>query len=159
MTTQAKKPLDEEYPHDQPLIVVASNRGPFSFTAQPGGKFEARRGAGGLVTALSGIAERYGILWIAAALDQGDAQWAAQHPAGAQVEEMRLRLLALDPKRYNLYYNVVANPLLWFIQHQLWDIPRTPSIDAETWQAWYNGYVHVNRQFAEAIADSVAHVR
>jgi trehalose 6-phosphate synthase len=51
---------------------------------------------------------------------------------------------------------VIANPLLWFIQHQLWDIPRTPSITGETWDAWDNGYKPVNELFAEAISESVA---
>ncbi len=61
-----------------------------------------------------------------------------------------------DPENYEGYYNIIANPLLWFIQHQLWDIPRKPSITEETWNAWENGYLPVNQVFAKAIAESVA---
>jgi trehalose 6-phosphate synthase len=55
---------------------------------------------------------------------------------------------------YEGYYNEIANPLLWFIQHQLWDTPRTPSITQSTWDAWENGYKPVNKLFAEAIAEA-----
>jgi trehalose 6-phosphate synthase len=38
----------------------------------------------------------------------------------------------------------------------MWDVPRAPIIDKTTWDAWENGYLAVNKQFAEAI---VSHVR
>ncbi|MDH4136873.1 MAG: trehalose-6-phosphate synthase, partial [Anaerolineae bacterium] len=47
------------------------------------------------------------------------------------------------------------NPLLWFLQHSMWDVPRAPVIDRATWQAWEDGYVAVNRLFAEAIIEQV----
>jgi trehalose 6-phosphate synthase len=50
---------------------------------------------------------------------------------------------------------VIANPLLWFIQHQLWDAPRYPSITTETWQAWREGYIAINKLFAKTVADAV----
>ena len=46
-------------------------------------------------------------------------------------------------------------PLLWFLQHSMWDVPRAPVIDRATWQAWEDGYVAVNRLFADAIAQQV----
>ncbi|MBZ0301451.1 MAG: trehalose-6-phosphate synthase, partial [Anaerolineae bacterium] len=49
-------------------------------------------------------------------------------------------------------------PLLWFIHHQLWDTSRRPSISAQTWEAWEEGYVAVNRLFAQAIAHTVESV-
>ena len=139
-----------------PLIVIASNRGPFSFTHQDDGSYAVRRGAGGLVTALSALAERHQVLWIAAAMSPDDRAWSEDHDAAPEtVEGIDLRLIRPEPDRYEMYYNVIANPLLWFIQHQLWNIPRTPSITRETWHAWEEGYLAINRQFAEAIADSV----
>ncbi|MEO0565248.1 MAG: trehalose-6-phosphate synthase, partial [Chloroflexota bacterium] len=50
-----------------PLIVIASNRGPFSFTQSDDGDFEAGRGAGGLVTALWALAEQNDVLCVASA--------------------------------------------------------------------------------------------
>ena len=143
-------------PTREPLIVIASNRGPYAFRKKKDGTFATRRGEGGLVTALAALAERYDVLWIAAALSREDQEWAKQQ--GDQVTElgdMRLRLISPNPRRYRLYYNVIANPLLWFIQHQLWDSPRQPVITRATWDAWKQGYAAINRQFADAIADSL----
>jgi trehalose 6-phosphate synthase len=37
----------------------------------------------------------------------------------------------------------------------MWDGVRTPNITRETWRAWQEGYVKVNEQFADAIAEEV----
>jgi len=143
---------------DAPLIVIASNRGPFKFEERPGGQFATVRGSGGLVTALAALAERHDVLWVAAALGKGDRLWQREHPGAPQeVEGIRLRLVEIGQRRYEQYYNVIANPLLWFIQHQLWDQPVAPSITRETWQAW-RSYVAVNKQFADTVAASVQDV-
>lgn len=142
--------------NQQPLIVIASNRGPFSFKKNEEGKFDVQRGAGGLVTALGALAERHEVLWVAAALSKDDRNWASQHGEMPQnVEGILLSLFQTDKKAYDKYYNQIANPLLWFIQHQLWDTPRHPSIDTATWDAWQNGYVAINQQFADAIINSI----
>ena len=139
-----------------PLIVIASNRGPFAFKARKDGTFGIKRGAGGLVTALAALAERHDVLWIAAALSRGDQLWADAHGGAPQeVQGVSLRLIVPSRKRYRQYYNEIANPLLWFIQHQLWDVPHKPEITYATWQAWRQGYVPINRQFAQAIAESI----
>jgi trehalose 6-phosphate synthase len=147
-------------PSQAPLLVIASNRGPFSFTTRKEGGFSARRGAGGLVTALAALAEKHDVLWIAAALSRGDHLWAYHHGETAQdVQGTYLQLIRTQSKKqYEQYYNEISNPLLWFIQHQLWDTSRSPSITQETWDAWNSGYVAVNRLFAEAIARSVERV-
>jgi trehalose 6-phosphate synthase len=143
-----------------PLIVIASNRCPFSFRATPDGSFKVKRGEGGLVTALGAVAERHDVLWVAAALNRADYDWAARHGNTTQdVQGIDLRLVLPDRKRYSQYYNIIANPLLWFIHHQLWDTPRKPSITRETWDAWHQGYVVVNQQFAQVIAESIADAR
>jgi trehalose-6-phosphate synthase len=66
-----------ELDHDtNPLIVIASNRGPYSFTQTDSGDFESKRGSGGLVTALGALAEQLDVLWIASALSDDDKAWA-----------------------------------------------------------------------------------
>jgi trehalose 6-phosphate synthase len=141
----------------EPLIIIASNRGPFSFERLDDGSFQTRRGAGGLVTALSALAQQHEVLWVAAALSEDDRAWAVEQGSEpVMVEGIRLRLLVPDPDAYEQYYNQIANPLLWFIQHQLWDTPRSPSIDGDTWNAWHHGYQAINRQFAETICECVA---
>lgn len=138
----------------EPLIVIASNRGPYSFEInQEKGALEAQRGAGGLVTALAALAQRHDVLWISSALSKGDRQWAKEHAGQPDdIEGISLLMIQSPKERYNQFYNMIANPLLWFIQHEMWDVPRSPSINQEMWQAWEQGYVAVNKQFADAIA-------
>jgi trehalose 6-phosphate synthase len=136
-----------------PLIVIASNRGPFAFTEKDDGSFDVKRGAGGLVTALWALAEQHDVLWVAAALSEDDHKWAAQQNGQpVTVENIKLLLAQAPPERHDPFYNVISNPLLWFIQHQMWNIPRTPSLTEEVWNAWEDGYVWVNRLFADTIA-------
>ena len=54
---------------DEPLIIV-SNRGPAQFDRGPDGERVVRRGGGGLVTALSGLAEHRRALWVASAMSE-----------------------------------------------------------------------------------------
>jgi trehalose 6-phosphate synthase len=61
----------------------------------------------------------------------------------------------MDPEVYERYYNVVANPMLWFIQHYLWDLSNVPDIRAEELQAWSEGYVVANDLFADAVVEAL----
>ncbi len=144
----------------KPLIVIASSRGPFTFGTGESGSFTVGRGAGGLITALTPLAERYEVLWVASVNSQDDRRWADEHADQiVNVEGIYLTLVNPDESTYHQYYNVIANPLLWFIQHQLWDIPRSPVITQQTWQAWQHGYVAVNQLVAKAIAATVNRIQ
>lgn len=140
----------------KPLIVIVSNRGPFSFRKSADGTYRVERGAGGLVTALGALAEQHDVVWVAAAMDKGDRRWVDdQSDEPQQVEGISLRLIKPNKKAYQGYYNVISNPMLWFIQHQLWDTPRNPSITQETWDGWGSGYLPINKAFAQVVADTV----
>ena len=137
-------------------IVIISNRGPFSFS-YPDDKLKIQRGSGGLVTAITAVARDYNILWISCAISKGDRDWLERVGDGVQqVRNMKLRLILPDPAQYRAFYNVISNPLLWFIQHQMYDTPRSPDIDESVWQAWSEGYAAINKQLAEATAESIA---
>jgi trehalose 6-phosphate synthase len=147
---------ENEHASQEPLIVIASNRGPYSFRKRKDGTFASRRGEGGLVTALAALAQKHDVLWVAAALSKDDQEWAAQQVGTiAELDRIRMQLVTLNPRQYRAYYNVISNPLLWFIQHKLWDSPRDPVINSETWAAWREGYVPINQRFADAIADAL----
>ncbi|MBE0690080.1 MAG: trehalose-6-phosphate synthase, partial [Anaerolineae bacterium] len=141
----------------EPLIVIASNRGPYTFKVNDETKeLMATRGAGGLVTALSAVGSNNDVLWVAAALGKGDIEWVRKNNGEPQVvDDMRISMIIPERRRYNLYYNTISNPLLWFIQHELWDTPRQPSITAATWEAWREGYVVMNQRFADAIISAI----
>jgi len=151
-----EKKLSQTEQGKKPLIVIASNRGPFSFTANKNKTFTPSRGEGGLVTALWSLAEKHDVVWVSSAMDRGDRAW-TNHVNGKvqNIENISMKMIAHDKWKYNAYYNVISNPLLWFIQHQLWDIPRNPSITEETWKAWNEGYVPINKAFATAISEII----
>lgn len=134
---------------ESPLI-VASNRGPVSFELDPNGGITPRRGTGGLVTALAGVFDREDATWLSAAMSEGDRAAAARGAINSG-SPMKVRYITLPEDRYDGYYNGIANGLLWFAHHFLWDIPRSPSFTDETESAWQN-YVDANRDFAQALA-------
>ena len=53
-----------------------------------------------------------------------------------------------DPDAYDRFYNVVANPMLWFIQHYLWDLSNAPDIRRWEVDAYEEGYRVVNDDLA-----------
>jgi trehalose 6-phosphate synthase len=64
---------------------------------------------------------------------------------------IHVKFIKPEQEVYDGYYNVIANPLLWFLQHSMWNISSEPIIDHATWDAWENGYKQVNYQFAQEI--------
>ena len=138
-------------------LIVVSNRGPVVHGRDAEGSRVARRGGGGLVTALDNLASHHEVTWVASALSDEDRAVAeeAGHRAFDEVSRdgspFRLRLIAHDAAAYDRYYNVVANPMLWFIQHRLWDLTRAPVLDEAFDDAWHAGYAVVNRAFADAV--------
>jgi trehalose 6-phosphate synthase len=143
---------------ERPLI-VASNRGPVTFTRERDGKFSSRKGSGGVVTAVSAIARDRQPIWVACPMGEGDRLRAELAEKNGEVvisppgenPDFRVRFVMPTKRQYHLYYNVISNPLLWFLQHYLWDTSRSPDITNETWTAWTDGYEAVNRQYAEEI--------
>ncbi len=139
-------------------LVIASNRGPVTFSIQDDGTFRSRKGSGGVVTAVSAIAREHQPVWIAASMTDGDRARAevAKRTGEGLIEygsppEFRLQFVVPEPEAYHQYYSVISNPLLWFLQHYLWDTPRSPDITHEIWAAWNDGYVTVNQLFADEI--------
>jgi trehalose 6-phosphate synthase len=141
---------------DRPLVLV-SNRGPVTY--QEDGS--VKRGTGGLVTALTGLASHRDAIWIASAMtdrdvevshEHGDHPFSVEAPHGG---EFRVRFVASDPDAYDGFYNVIANPMLWFIQHYLWDQSNAPDIRRQEVDAFYHGYNAVNEDLARAVLEEV----
>ena len=141
---------------DTPLVLV-SNRGPVTF--QPGG--EVKRGTGGLVTALIGLASHRPVTWVASAMTDEDVEAAEEHdgrpfpvhtPDGG---EYRVKLVASDAVAYEGFYNIIANPMLWFIQHYLWDLSNAPDIRRNETEAFEFGYNAVNEDLARAVLEEI----
>src|SRR5829696_6556881 len=109
-------------------LVLVSNRGPATFE-----EGEPSRGGGGLVTALTGLVNHRDAVWVASAMSEGDVEESRRHDGGSfdvdlEGTSYRVKLVESDPEAYDRFYNVVANPMLWFIQHYLWDLSNAPDI-------------------------------
>ena len=63
--------------------------------------------------------------------------------------------MASDPEAYDRFYNIFANPMLWFIQHYLWDQSNAPDIRRHEVDAYESGYQVVNRDLAEAVLEEI----
>jgi trehalose 6-phosphate synthase len=145
-------------------LVIVSNRGPLKFRRARSGDWRAERGSGGLVTALAEVGRLAPVTWVSGTLDAGDRE-AAQVLAArsgpdrrallAEIERrlpgqsIELRLRAVPADAWALHYSTVANPFLWFVQHQLYMLPYEPLIDDRLLHAWQQGYRVVNMALAE----------
>ena len=68
---------------------------------------------------------------------------------------MRLRLVEVEQRAHDDFYTVIANPLLWFLQHGMYGLALAPVLTKREHAAWTDGYVAVNRQFADAVVEEV----
>ncbi len=141
-------------------LILVSNRGPVQYRVGADGELEIGRGAGGVSTALAGLACDADVTWIASAMSEGDRR-VARETYGQPFAPLkdrphcRLRFLAHTRRAYNLYYNVFSNPILWLVQHGLADRLERPNLSFEAMQAWKKGYEPVNRAFANAVIEQM----
>jgi len=70
-------------------------------------------------------------------------------------EKLYLRFIVSPRRTYHKFYNVFCNPLLWFLQHYMWDSSHSPNINHVVYDAWENGYIPVNESFAQAVVEEV----
>jgi trehalose 6-phosphate synthase len=141
-------------------VLIASNRGPVSFTRGDDGRLSARRGGGGVVSGLSAVADESDMLWVCAALGDGDRAAARAAPGGLLDRDLAgdgaaVRMLDIPQALFQRAYNAVANSTLWFVHHMLYDTPNRPSFGpgfAREWEA----FRRYNEMFAEALADAAS---
>ncbi|MBB5139489.1 trehalose 6-phosphate synthase [Thermocatellispora tengchongensis] len=137
-------------------MLVASNRGPVSFTLSEDGALTMRRGGGGLVSGLSGVVKEMEVLWVCAALSDGDRSAVRLAPGGrldhAGYDTGPLRMLDIPPSTFHRAYNAVANSTLWFVNHLLYNTPTAPQFDTRFRREW-ESYQSYNAAFALALAE------
>jgi trehalose 6-phosphate synthase len=139
------------------LVLVASNRGPVSYGFAADGSLTAKRGGGGMVSGMTSGLEAFasdgGALWVCAALSDADRAAARQGardsggPGGPAV-----RMLDIPPDTFTAAYNGIANSVLWFVHHLLFDTPNQPRFGAGFRRDWAE-YVAYNEAFAAALAE------
>jgi trehalose 6-phosphate synthase len=155
-------------------VVLLSHRGPVSFDRDAAsGERTATRGAGGLVTALSGLAGHLDDAVWACVVSGGEDAVVAQEAGGCPVRiavdddprvlgggqrsdrEITVRFIEVPPEVHEPFYGAVANPLLWFVQHRLHSLGTSPSLTREDHAAFEDGYAAANALAAEAVAQQV----
>src|SRR5260370_28371553 len=113
-------------------VLIASNRGPVSFSLRDDGTLTARRGAGGLVSGLSSVAGTdTDVLWICAALSDPDRTAARRAPGGKLALDGHetgapVQRLDIPARPVHRAYNRVANSPLWAVHPLLYDPPNSP---------------------------------
>jgi trehalose 6-phosphate synthase len=137
-------------------VLIASNRGPVSFTLDGDGQLSARRGGGGLVSGLSSVAGYPNALWVCAALSDADRA-AARGAEGGRLGldgtpgGSGVRMLDIPSAIFHRAYNAVANSTLWFVHHMLYDTPNQPHFGIAFGREWASFRAY-NWAFAEALA-------
>jgi trehalose 6-phosphate synthase len=106
------------------------------------------------------VLAHHDVTWVASAMTEEDRVVAAQQEGSfaeetAEGASYRLRLVAHDPAAYERFYNVLANPTLWFLQHYLWGLGSAPDFGPELHDAWSKGYVPVNEGLAAAALEEL----
>jgi trehalose 6-phosphate synthase len=142
-------------------VLVASNRGPISFTRGEDGRLSARRGGGGVVSGLLTAAGQSDLRWVCAALSDADRAAARAAPGGlldldgsaadGQAAGTSVQMLDIPPDTFAAAYNGVANSVLWFIHHLLYSLPSQPRFGPDFGGQWA-AYQEYNRAFADALA-------
>jgi trehalose 6-phosphate synthase len=171
-------PVVSSFLPDLPVVLV-SHRGPVSFRRDQTGVRTVNRGAGGLVTALTGLASSLpDAVWVCAATTNEDAAVAGEHgsqavqltlepsprildqadndaSSGSEPACVKLRLVEVEQQAHDDFYTVIANPLLWFLQHGMYGLAHAPRLTRREHAAYEHGYLAVNRLFADAVIKEV----
>ncbi len=113
----------------------------------------------GLTSGLAAAAADGGVLWLCTALSDADRA-AARLGARADAHgEPAVRMLEIPPEVFDAAYNGIANSVLWFVHHLLFDTPNQPRFGVEFRRDWA-AYRVYNEVFAAALAEeSVADTR
>jgi trehalose 6-phosphate synthase len=139
-----------------------------SFGIGDDGTLTARRGGGGMVSGLSsalaanaidGTERAHGAysadgtpLWVCAAMSEADRAAARQGivAAGESPGDVPVLMLDIPPATFEAAYNGIANSVLWFLQHLLFDTPNQPHFGPQ-FRADWTAYAEYNSAFATAL--------
>lgn len=128
-----------------PEIIVVSNRLPVSWTVGNAGQRELTISPGGLVSAVSPVAERLGCTWIGW-LDGGTVR-------EQDLSDVRVVPVEIEGGLFSRYYEGFANQVLWPVFHGLPEFCVDAGSDPEA-ESWWPAYQEVNQVFATRIAET-----
>lgn len=131
-------------------LIVVSNRGP-AILRRDDNTFALAYGAGGLAPSLAHALVGTSALWIAAPMTELEQRVCASGEPVALTDHLECGFV--DPSRASetSSYRVIANEILWFLYHGIFDTVHRPIFNARLYEAW-EGYRAYNRLFAEMVA-------
>ncbi len=142
-------------------LIIATNRGPVEYYVTQNGSLKARRGSGGVITALIEAGSQMEMSWVAMAMTEGDRLAVKEAPQKGRLaspvhgNKLHLHYVVIPKAAYRKHYEIISNQVLWFLQHYLYD-PTGFSITPKKIQdAWENGYRLANQAIAEAVCAEI----
>lgn len=140
-------------------LFVAASRGPIHHQLLEGTP-QGCPAAGGLATALAGLAGYMPVTWVATATNLADRLVGEVAPRGKPMSgSPRVKYVPVAEQQFDWFYRHFANPVLWFLQHQMWDLLK-PSNSLDLVEAgWIMGYRPVNAAFAEVLSQEMRGVQ
>jgi trehalose 6-phosphate synthase len=154
--------LDSTNPRHVPDLILVSHRGPVPFSPEdaprPSDTAPAPgRQGGGLVTALRDLVRNAArATWVCAGEASAPGSASRVDPKIDADLGCAIEIVEIDPERHHEFYAIVANPILWFVQHGLWNLANTPDFNEHEHRAWHHGYVAVNEAFAHKVTEVAA---
>jgi trehalose 6-phosphate synthase len=139
-------------------VVIASNRGPLSFSYDDSERLVSSRAGGGLASAMTGAACAPDTIWLCAALSDADRNAARTRPdgridlAGYDTGGGAVVMLPIDAAVVAGAYTRFSTTTIWNLNHGLID-PASPLTFNDAWRRDWSSYVDYNELFADAIAD------
>jgi len=154
----AKPPIAARHHRTGRKLIVASNRGPLSFSEDHTGEITPRSEWTRGFEQFESLSE-VEISWVAGAVSSADRRAADLLADSTGIIENDVlpndwstRLVSLPRRVHHKFYNVICNPLLWFLLHRSWSPTFTPNVGRDEHDAWERGYKAVNEMFAQAVS-------
>lgn len=141
-------------------LLLVTNRGPVEYYLSQEKTLKQRRGAGGVVTALTEAMKHMKTTWVALAMTEGDRQALKETqnaflPSPDGNQKLRLRYVAVPNEVYHRHYDVISNQVLWFLQHYLSHHDKALSSEQRR-KDWEYGYCRVNQALANTVCAEIA---
>jgi trehalose 6-phosphate synthase len=141
-------------------LVVAVNRGPLYFTEEHSGQIVPKRD-NSRGTEMFEPLSYIPISWVAGAVSAADRNAAndvsdeeSALKSDVLPSEWSVRFVSPPRRVHHKFYNLICNPLLWFLLHRSWSPTFTPNIGQQEHDAWDRGYRAVNELFLNEILDA-----
>ncbi|UTB34096.1 MAG: trehalose-6-phosphate synthase [Methanobacterium sp. ERen5] len=136
---------------------MASNRSPIDFYKEYD-EIKSKMGSGGLISTLKPLMENLSGTWLSANTNTLNTKVSEEYPNN-QVPltddnpDFSVKFLDINEQKYEDYYNVISNSILWYVHHNIWKPPEDEEQYIKINNAWNHGYLAVNQEFAKKIVE------